>query len=80
MDKAGWHTSGDLVVPENLSRIFLPPYSPDARPRADPRRTDFSSASRCSGMRACDSPVSDRMTVSGSSRPQSTCICAGSGG
>src|SRR6516162_854876 len=28
MDKAGWHTSGDLVVPENLSLIFLPPYSP----------------------------------------------------
>ena len=26
MDKAGWHTSGDLVVPENLSLIFLPPY------------------------------------------------------
>ena len=25
MDKAGWHTSGDLVVPENLSLVFLPP-------------------------------------------------------
>jgi hypothetical protein len=24
MDKAGWHTSGDLVVPENLSLVFLP--------------------------------------------------------
>jgi hypothetical protein len=26
MDKAGWHTAGDLVVPENLSLVFLPPY------------------------------------------------------
>lgn len=25
-DKAGWHTAGDLVVPENLSLVFLPPY------------------------------------------------------
>jgi hypothetical protein len=32
MDKAGWHTSGDLVVPENLSLIFLPPYSPELNP------------------------------------------------
>src|SRR6516225_2863204 len=27
MDKVGWHTAGDLVVPENLSVVFLPPYS-----------------------------------------------------
>jgi hypothetical protein len=26
MDKAGWHTAGDLVLPENLSLVFLPPY------------------------------------------------------
>jgi transposase len=32
MDKAGWHTSGDLVVPENLSLVFLPPYSPELNP------------------------------------------------
>ncbi|HEY3908606.1 MAG TPA: hypothetical protein VGM07_01795 [Stellaceae bacterium] len=25
MDKAGRHTAGDLVVPENLSLVFLPP-------------------------------------------------------
>jgi transposase len=31
MDKAGWHTSGDLVVPENLSLVFLPPYSPELK-------------------------------------------------
>jgi hypothetical protein len=27
MDKAGWHTAGDLVVPENLSLVLLRPYS-----------------------------------------------------
>jgi DDE superfamily endonuclease len=32
MDKAGWHTSGELVVPENLSLVFLPPYSPELNP------------------------------------------------
>ena len=32
MDKAGWHTSGDLVVPKNLSLVFLPPYSPELNP------------------------------------------------
>jgi transposase len=32
MDKAGWHTASDLVVPENLSLVFLPPYSPELNP------------------------------------------------
>jgi transposase len=32
MDKAGWHTSGDLVAPKNLSLVFLPPYSPELNP------------------------------------------------
>src|SRR5271170_398267 len=32
MDKAGWHTAGDLVVPANLSLVFLPPYSPELNP------------------------------------------------
>jgi hypothetical protein len=32
MDKAGWHTAGDLVVPDNLSLVFLPPYSPELNP------------------------------------------------
>jgi transposase len=32
MDKAGWHTSGDLVVPESLSLVLLPPYSPELNP------------------------------------------------
>jgi len=32
MDKAGWHTAGDLVVPDNISLVFLPPYSPELNP------------------------------------------------
>ena len=29
MDGAGWHVSGDLVVPANLTLLALPPYSPE---------------------------------------------------
>jgi transposase len=32
MDKAGWHIAGDLVVPANITLIFLPPYSPELNP------------------------------------------------
>jgi len=32
MDQAGWHIAGDLVVPENMRRLFLPPYSPELNP------------------------------------------------
>jgi len=32
MDQAGWHKSKDLVVPENITIIFLPPYSPELNP------------------------------------------------
>jgi len=32
MDKAGWHTAGELCVPENLSLVFLPPYSRELNP------------------------------------------------
>jgi transposase len=31
-DGAGYHTSGDLVVPSNISVILLPPYSPELNP------------------------------------------------
>jgi len=31
-DKAGWHTSGDLRVPENICLEFLPPHSPELNP------------------------------------------------
>lgn len=29
MDRAGWHIAGDLAIPDNLTPIFLPPYSPE---------------------------------------------------
>jgi transposase len=29
IDGAGWHTAGDLIVPDNLSLLPLPPYSPE---------------------------------------------------
>jgi hypothetical protein len=32
MDKAGWHIAGDLVVPANITPVFLPPYSPELNP------------------------------------------------
>jgi len=32
MDQAGWHLAGNLVVPENMRLMFLPPYSPDLNP------------------------------------------------
>ncbi|MBF0583188.1 MAG: transposase [Magnetococcales bacterium] len=31
-DGAGWHTSGDLLVPENIRLIKLPPRSPELNP------------------------------------------------
>lgn len=32
MDRAGWHTTPALTVPENLSLLFLPPGSPELNP------------------------------------------------
>lgn len=32
MDKAGWHRSRDLSIPENIVLWFLPPYSPELNP------------------------------------------------
>lgn len=32
MDQAGWHTSRDLQIPENITIEFLPPYSPELNP------------------------------------------------
>lgn len=32
MDQAGWHIAGELVVPENMRLLFLPPYSPELNP------------------------------------------------
>lgn len=32
LDKAGWHVSEDLDVPEGIRLVFLPPYSPELQP------------------------------------------------
>jgi hypothetical protein len=32
MDQAGWHLAGELVVPDNMRLLFLPPYSPELNP------------------------------------------------
>lgn len=32
LDRAGWHTSKTLTVPEGLHLLFLPPYSPELQP------------------------------------------------
>ena len=32
LDNAGWHTSHGLVVPENITLLPLPPYSPELNP------------------------------------------------
>jgi transposase len=32
LDQAGWHTSKDLVVPANITLIYLPPRSPELNP------------------------------------------------
>lgn len=32
LDNAGWHASEQLVVPNGLRLVFLPPYSPELQP------------------------------------------------
>lgn len=32
IDQAGWHISDEVVVPEGLHLLFLPPYSPELQP------------------------------------------------
>jgi hypothetical protein len=32
LDNAGWHVSGDLVVPKGIGLMFLPPYTPELQP------------------------------------------------
>jgi transposase len=32
MDKAGWHTTQQLQIPDNIIIWFLPPYSPELNP------------------------------------------------
>lgn len=32
MDQAGWHKARALVVPDNITILYLPPYSPELNP------------------------------------------------
>jgi len=32
LDGAGWHKAKDLVVPDSMTLLFLPPYSPELMP------------------------------------------------
>jgi len=32
MDQAGWHKARKLVVPDNITILYLPPYSPELNP------------------------------------------------
>ena len=32
LDRAGWHTAKKLVVPSNVTLVWLPPYSPQLNP------------------------------------------------
>ncbi len=32
LDGAGWHKSKDLLIPDNITLVFLPPYSPELNP------------------------------------------------
>src|SRR5215218_5604400 len=32
LDRAGWHKAKRLVIPSNVTRVWLPPYSPQLNP------------------------------------------------
>ena len=32
LDRAGWHTAKKLVIPSNITLVWLPPYSPQLNP------------------------------------------------
>ena len=32
LDRAGWHTTGNLVVPKNMALVFLPSRAPELNP------------------------------------------------
>lgn len=32
MDQAGWHRARDLIIPDNIRLVWLPPYSPQCNP------------------------------------------------
>lgn len=32
VDQAGWHLAGELLVPDNMRLLLLPPYRPELNP------------------------------------------------
>jgi transposase len=32
LDRAGWHTTGSLVIPNNMTLVFLPSRAPELNP------------------------------------------------
>lgn len=32
MDQAGWHKAKELIIPDNIRILYLPPYSPELNP------------------------------------------------
>lgn len=32
LDQAGWHVANDVIIPHNISLVFLPSYSPELNP------------------------------------------------
>ena len=32
LDRAGWHVASELVIPQNITLVHLPPYSPELNP------------------------------------------------
>ncbi len=39
LDKAGWHTARRLRVPENISFVLMPAYSPELNPSSIPAQS-----------------------------------------
>jgi transposase len=42
LDRAGWQTTGELKVPDNISLLFLPSRAPELNPVENPWQTSFS--------------------------------------
>src|SRR4051812_3978285 len=53
LDQAGWHTTGRLVVPKNITLVFLP----SARPRAQSGREHLAVPARTGSRTACSKPT-----------------------
>ena len=32
LDRAGWHTTGKLIIPKNITLVFLPSRAPELNP------------------------------------------------